>query len=62
MKQRHLAGLAAILVGAMGGAAFGHDHVGGPQEDCSQYPLSCYGQCYELNACRSGNTPAGRTA
>ena len=59
MKQRHLAGPAALLVGSMGGAAFGHDHVGGPQEDCSQYPLSCHGQCYELNACRSGNTPIG---
>ena len=63
MKQRHLAALAAFLVGVMGGAAFGDDHGGGPivgpQENCSNYPWWCWGQCAELNACRSGNTPIG---
>ena len=59
MKQKHLVRLAAFLVGVMGGAAFGDDHVGGPPEDCSRYPWWCQGQCAELNACRSGNTPFG---
>ena len=63
MKQRHLAALAAFLVGAMGGAAFGDDHGGGPievpLENCSNYPWWCWGQCAELNTCRSGNTPIG---
>ena len=60
MKQKILVRLAALSVGAMGGAAFGHDHViGGPQEDCSRYPWWCQGYCAELNICRSGNTPIG---
>ena len=59
MKQKQLARLAVFLVGVMGGAAFGDDHVGGPPEDCLRYPWWCQGQCAELNACRSGNTPIG---
>ena len=63
MKQKHLARLAAFLVGATGAAAFGDHHGGGPivgpQENCSNYPWWCWGQCAELNACRSGNTPIG---
>lgn len=60
MEQRHFAWLAALLVGVIGWAAFGDDHGGGPLlEDCSQVPLMCYGQCYELNACRSAYTPIG---
>ena len=59
MKQKQLARLAASLVGVTGGAARGHDHVIGLQEDCSRYPLWCQGYCHELNICRSGNTPIG---
>lgn len=57
MKQRQLARLAAFLAGVTGGAAFGHDHL--PPVECSQYPSWCRPYCYELNACRAGNTPIG---
>ena len=53
----------AAVAAVVGAAAFGDHHGGGPivapPEDCSQYPLGCQGQCYELNACRAGNTPIG---
>ncbi|MYD97447.1 MAG: hypothetical protein F4X98_08690 [Gammaproteobacteria bacterium] len=57
MKQKQLARLAAFLAGVTGGAAFGHDHL--PPVNCSAYPWWCQGYCYELNACRAGNTPIG---
>ncbi len=58
MKRKSRAGLAVFLVGVMGSAALGDHHLG-PQENCSSYPPWCSGQCAELNACRSGNTPIG---
>ena len=51
---------AAAVVGAIGGGdLLGDDHVVGTLENCWQYPWWCQGQCAELNACRSGNTPIG---
>ncbi len=52
---------AAVMVGVMGGGtiASGDDHIRGPLEDCFFVPWWCQGECAELNACRSGNTPIG---
>ena len=55
MKQKQLAGLAVFVVGVMGGSAFGDHHL----EVCSHHAWWCQGECAELNACRSGNTPIG---
>ena len=54
MKRRHLAGLAAFWVGAMGGAAFGDHHGGGDLggwADCSACNHTCWAECDDLNAC-----------
>ena len=58
MKQKQLAKLAAFLVGAMGGAAFGDDHVSGLVVDCSNVGWDCFDECLvkssSRNACSIG--------
>ena len=51
MKQRHLARLVALLVGAMGATAFGDDHVSGLDVDCSNVVWDCFDECLELKIC-----------
>ena len=51
MKQKHLAGLAALMVSAMGGAAFGDHHISGGQVDCSGVPFDCFDECLALKSC-----------
>ena len=57
MKQRHLAGLAAILVGATGAVAFGDHHATGSLPDCSFAPAHCTAECASLYSCLA--SPAG---
>ena len=56
MNQKHLARLAAFLVGALGGTALGDHHVGSPPGGsyvaCSAFPIRCQVECNALNECR----------
>lgn len=53
MKHKHLAGLAALLVGTMGGAAFGDDHeTGGDPEYVVVCPhIGCQRECQVYGEC-----------
>ena len=62
--MRHRTMLAAVVAAGVGGGALGDHHGGGGGPiaglvNCSSYPWWCWGECAELNACRSGNTPIG---